>query len=129
MHFSPIPGKKDADDSQDAMGDDPQEGSSCGLCSEAKETECGICNLALCAAHSQEHSHGPKHPPTSILKTNLPGNIPASDKSVTFVDSSDVILNSTFHAPGGAPGGPAEEVLLSFPKRHDELDLVDTLNK
>jgi hypothetical protein len=75
------------------------------------------------------HTHGPDQPLTGILKTNLTGDATVSTKSVTFVDSSDVTLNDTYHAPGGGPGGPAEEVLLAFPKRHDGLDLVDTLNK
>jgi hypothetical protein len=129
MHFSPLQGKKDVEDAPDAMGDDLQEGTSCGLCAETKDTICGICNMPLCTAHSQMHTHGPDQPLTGILKTNLTGDATVSTKSVSFVDSSDVTLNDTYHAPGGGPGGPAEEVLLAFPKRHDGLDLVDTLNK
>jgi hypothetical protein len=129
MHFSPIQGKKDMEDASDAMGDDQQEGTPCGLCAEPKDTVCGICNTPLCTAHSQEHSHGPKQPLTGILRTNTTVDLTAPTKSVTFVDSSDATLSGTYHAPGGAPGGPAEEILLAFPKRHEGLDLVDTLNK
>jgi hypothetical protein len=131
MHFSPLQGKKDADDSQDTMGDDLPNGSTCGLCEEAKDTVCGICGLALCSLHSQEHSHGPRLPPTSILKTNLLGPETGSNKTVTFVEVvfDDVTLEVPHPSLVGAPEGPSEDVLLSFPKRHDDLDLVDTLNR
>ena len=123
-HFSPLPGKKDAEDTTAAMGDDLPGEQGCGVCGVSKETNCGICNVALCTMHAQEHSHGDKPQPT-----NIP--LPAAGKTVTFRTNDaddDVTIIASPSLDGEAPN-PSLASIFPTAKVHDDLDLVDDRNK
>jgi hypothetical protein len=113
------------------MGDDLPEDPGCGVCGEAKDTNCGICDMALCSSHAQEHSHGPKPQLANTPKPNLPAPEIAAGKSVTFredVSDDDVLIVASPSLVEGALDS-TEAALFPIAKIHDGLDLVDTRNK
>ena len=123
-HFSPLPGKKVAEESSAAMADDPPGDQECGVCGVPKETNCGICNLPLCTIHSQEHSHGDKPQPSNSPR-------PAAGKTVTFQDGNpdDDVTITTSPLPDGEAPNPSLASIFPTAKVHDNLDLVDDRNK
>ena len=123
-HFSPLPGKKDAEDTSAAMGDDLPSEQGCGVCGVSKDTNCGICGVPLCTLHAQEHSHGDKPQPTNIT-------LPAAGKTVTFRIDAAYDGVTIIASPSLGEEAPNPSLASIFPtaKVHDDLDLVDDRNK
>ena len=56
-HFSPHAGEKGNSSPLGAKGVTETDSTPCDKRSEAKDTDCVFCGMALCIAHAQEHSH------------------------------------------------------------------------
>ena len=92
-YFSSPKAKKKTVSSPDKGGDKEDQSETCCKCTGPKETNCGICHVALCSTHAQVHVHDTDQPGTK--RPNAPSE---SNKSrrVTFTET---VATSDFVGP------------------------------
>ena len=91
-YFSSPKAKKNPVSSPDKGGDKGDQPETCCKCSSPKETNCGICQVALCPTHAQVHVH-------DTDQTGAKGLNPPNESNKRRVKFTEVVAASDFVGP------------------------------